>query len=81
MSGVISKALSALLKENSDAAALAKRVANAIAYRPRKCERTWNVVTGEGCFRWQVEFKDEQQMLDFEKALSEILDWSEQGDE
>jgi hypothetical protein len=81
MSGVISKALSALLKESSVAADLARRVAGAVRFRPRRCERSWNVITGDGCFRWQVEFKDEQQMLDFENALSEMLDWAEQGDE
>ena len=81
MSGVISKAPSALLKENSDAAEVARKVANAIRFRPRKCERSWNVMTGEGCFRWQATFKDEQQMLDFDSALSEILNWAEQGDE
>ena len=74
MSGMLSKALAALFKENEELATNAKILGGVAACRIHRREEATNLATGERAYRWCIEFQSEEDASTFDGAIRNIVD-------
>jgi hypothetical protein len=74
MAGFIGSALSALFKENEVLIANAKTLGGVAACRIHRVEDVTNTRTGERTFRWQIEFKTQEDAEAFSQAVGAMID-------
>lgn len=74
MAGFMAQALGALFKENEELVTNAKVLGGVAACRIHRVEDATNMATGERTFRWQIEFKTQEDAEMFGNALRAIVD-------
>ena len=74
MSGMLSRALSALFKENEDLARSARALGEAASFRLHRRSRSTDLSTGQETCTWQIEFPSPTELDAFHVALAEIVD-------
>lgn len=73
MAGFIGKALSGLLMENDEIITSAKTLAGVAACRVCRRETATNYDTGERVYRWQIEFKSQDDADLFSNSIRNIV--------
>lgn len=73
MGGLMAQALSALFKENEEIVTHAKVLAGVAACRIHRREAATNLATGERVFRWEIEFKTEEDAEMFDSSVRHII--------
>lgn len=74
MTGILSKALSVVFKENEVLVVCARNLGEAAAMRIHRKERCTDLARNRDRYRWQIEFDTEAEMSAFHNALAEIID-------
>jgi hypothetical protein len=73
MGGFMAQALGALFKENEEIIANAKALAGVAACRIHRREAATNLATGERVFRWEIEFKTEEDAELFDSSVRGLV--------
>lgn len=79
MAGFMAQALGALFKENEELVTNAKVLGGVAACRIHRREAATNLATGERTFRWEIEFKTEEDASVFDAAVRRIVDVVTEG--
>lgn len=74
MSGMLSKALSALFKENEDLTRNARALGEAATMRIHRKQHAVDMSTGESKFTWQIDFSSKDELESFHNAVAGIID-------
>lgn len=74
MAGFMSQALGALFKQNEELVMNAKILGGVAACRIHRREAAVNLATGERTFRWEIEFKTEEDASTFDGAIRNIVE-------
>lgn len=74
MGGLMAQALSALFKENEEIVTHAKVLAGVAACRIHRREAATNLATGERVFRWEIEFKTQEDAEMFDSSVRHLID-------
>lgn len=74
MSGMLSKALSALFKENESLASCGRAIGEAARMRIHRRQRTVDLATGQETCSWQIEFSSPAELEAFHAAVVELVD-------
>ena len=80
MAGFLSQALSSLFCENAELIDNAKILGGVAACRIHRREAAVNVATGERVFRWQIEFRTQEDMDTFDATVLSIVDAATEGE-
>lgn len=73
MGGFMAQALGALFKENEELVTNAKVLGGVAACRIHRVEEARNLATDERTFRWQIEFKTQEDAEMFGNAVRAIV--------
>jgi hypothetical protein len=73
MSGMISRAIGALLQENAGLVSSAKALGDAATMRIHRKQQCVDLATGGATFTWQIEFQSKQDLESFHNAVQEIV--------
>jgi hypothetical protein len=80
MSGMLAKALSALIKRNEGLAHSAETVGRLVTMRPHRREQAVDLATGLKTYRMTIEFPSEAELSAFHAALADLSDRAVGGD-
>jgi hypothetical protein len=79
MGGFMAQALSSLFKENEELVTNARILGGVAACRIHRREASTNLASGERTFRWEIEFKTEEDASTFDGALRNIVEAVTEG--
>lgn len=74
MTSFLGQAITSLFCENADLVDNARIVGGVAACRVHRMEAAINIATGERIFRWQIEFRTQDDLETFDAAVRAIVD-------
>ena len=77
---LMAAALSALFKENEELVSQARVVGGVAACRIHRREEAVNLATGERVYRWQIEFKTQEDAEMFASAIRSLVEAVTEGE-